>query len=80
LVSYQVIQNNQTELCNAERPRSGKRYRFADSGRRLFLAAVTAAAVCATLKGAAALEVDPIFAAIKRHNGLARIRTGLQSD
>jgi hypothetical protein len=38
------------------------------SSRRLFLAAGTAAAVCATLKSAAGLEVDPIFAAIKRHN------------
>ena len=39
-----------------------------NSSRRLFLAAGTAAAVCASLKNAAGLEVDPIFAAIKRHN------------
>jgi hypothetical protein len=39
-----------------------------NSSRRLFLAAGTAAALCASLKGAAALGVDPIFAAIKHHN------------
>jgi len=43
---------------NAEPHRSGKRYRFAHSSRRLFLAAGTAAAVFATVKRAAATPSD----------------------
>jgi hypothetical protein len=42
--------------------------------RRLFLAAGSAAAVCASLKSAAALDLaDPIFAAIERHNESWRV-------